>query len=191
VLYGREAECALIDSLIARAAEAHSGVLVLRGEPGIGKSALLDYAIENRASCHLLRGEGVESEVQLPYAALHQLLYPVLDRVDTLPELQGVALRSAFGLAPQPVPDRFLVAVSALTLMSDLAADTGLVCLVDNAHWLDQPSADALLFVARRLQAEGIALLFAAREGETHRFTSTGLPEYQVSMAFPKTTQSR
>jgi hypothetical protein len=99
--------------------------------------------------------------VQLPYAALHQLLYPVLDRVDTLPEL----------------PDRFLVAVSALTLMSDLAADTGLVCLVDNAHWLDQPSADALLFVARRLQAEGIALLFAAREGETHRFTSTGLPE--------------
>ena len=152
-------------------------MLVLRGEPGIGKSALLDYAIENRASCHLLRGEGVKSEVQLPYAALHQLLYPVLDRVDTLPELQGVALRSAFGLAPQPVPDRFLVAVSALTLMSDLAADTGLVCLVDNAHWLDQPSADALLFVARRLQAEGIALLFAAREGETHRFTSTGLPE--------------
>ena len=117
MLYGREAECALIDSLISRAAEAHSGVLVLRGEPGIGKSALLDYAVENRASCHLLRGEGVESEVQLPYAALHQLLYPVLDRVDTLPELQGVALRSAFGLAPQPVPDRFLVAVSALTVI--------------------------------------------------------------------------
>ena len=79
-----------------------------------------------------------------------------------------------------PAPDRFLVAVAALTLMSDLAGDTGLVCLVDNAHWLDQPSADALLFVARRLQAEGIALLFAAREGETHRFKSTGLPECQI-----------
>ncbi len=182
MLYGREAECALIDSLIARAAEARSGVLVLRGEPGIGKSALLDYAVEKKASCHLLRGEGVESEVQLPYAALHQLLYPVLDRVDALPELQSEALRGAFGLgsAPVPAPDRFLVAVAALTLMSDLAADTGLVCLVDNAHWLDQPSADALLFVARRLQAEGIALLFAAREGETHRFKSTGLPECQV-----------
>ncbi len=180
MLYGREAQCALIDSLIAKAAEAHSGVLVLRGEPGIGKSALLDYAAENRASCHLLRGEGVESEVQLPYAALHQLLYPVLDRVDDVPALQSAALRSAFGLAPAPVPDRFLVAVAALTLISDIAADTGLVCLVDNAHWLDQPSADALIFIARRLQAEGIALLFAAREGEAHRFSSIGLPEYQV-----------
>ena len=180
VLYGREAECALIDSLIARAAEAHSGVLVLRGEPGIGKSALLDYAAENKASCHLLRGEGVESEVQLPYAALHQLLYPALDRIDDLPALQSAALRSAFGLASAPVPDRFLVAVAALTLISDLAADTGLVCLVDNAHWLDQPSADALLFIARRLQAEGIALLFAARDGETNRFSSIGLPECQV-----------
>jgi AAA ATPase domain len=180
VLYGREAECALIDSLINRAAEARSGVLVLRGEPGIGKSALLDYAAENRASCHLLRGEGVESEVQLPYAALHQLLYPALDRVDALPALQSVALRSAFGLASAPVPDRFLVAVAALTLISDLAADAGLVCLVDNAHWLDQPSADTLLFIARRLQAEGIALLLAAREGEAHRFSSIGLPECQV-----------
>jgi DNA-binding CsgD family transcriptional regulator len=127
-----------------------------------------------------LRGEGVESEVQLPYAALHQLLYPALDRVDDLPALQSLALRSAFGLASAPVPDRFLVAVAALTLISDLAADTGLVCLVDNAHWLDQPSADALLFIARRLQAEGIALLFAAREGETHRFSSIGLPECRV-----------
>jgi hypothetical protein len=125
VLYGRETERALIDSLINRAAESRSGVLVLRGEPGIGKSALLDYAAENRASCHLLRGEGVESEVQLPYAALHQLLYPALDRVDALPTLQSVALRSAFGLASAPVADRFLVAVAALTLISDLAADTG------------------------------------------------------------------
>jgi hypothetical protein len=98
VLYGREAECALIDSLIDKAAEARSGVLVLGGEPGIGKSALLDYAADNRASCHLLRGEGVESEVHLPYAALHQLLYPALGRVDALPALQSVALRSAFGL---------------------------------------------------------------------------------------------
>jgi hypothetical protein len=142
--------------------------------------ALLDYAAENKGSCHLLRGEGVESEVQLPYAALHQLLYPALDRVDDLPALQSVALRSAFGLASAPVPDRFLVAVAALTLISDLAADTGLVCLVDNAHWLDQPSADALLFIARRLQEEGIALLFAARDGEVHRFTSMGFPECQV-----------
>jgi AAA ATPase domain len=111
VLYGREAECALIDSLIDKTAESHSGVLVLRGEPGIGESALLDYAAENKASCHLLRGEGVESEVQLPYAALHQLLYPALEGVDALPALQSVALRSAFGLASAPVPDRFLVAV--------------------------------------------------------------------------------
>jgi hypothetical protein len=91
-----------------------------------------------------------------------------------------MALRSVFGLASAPVPDRFLVAVAALTLISDLAADAGLVCLVDNAHWLDQSSADALLFIARRLQAEGIALLFAAREGEAHRFSSIGLPECQV-----------
>jgi DNA-binding CsgD family transcriptional regulator len=180
VLYGREAERALIDSLIAKAAEARSGVLVLRGDPGIGKSALLDYAAEKRASCHLLRGMGVESEVQLPYAALHQLLYPALDRVDTLPALQSAALKGAFGLASAPVPDRFLVAVAALTLISDLAADSGFVCLVDNAQWLDQPSADALLFIARRLQAEGIALLFAAREGEAHRFSSIGLPECHV-----------
>ena len=169
------------EDLLDAARRSHSAALVIRGEPGVGKTALLDYAADHAAGLRVLRGTGVQSEVTLPFAALHQLLYPVLDQLPALPGPQSAALSAAFGLTPGRSDDPFLVAVAVLTLVSEVSAGEGLLCLVDDAQWLDQPSADALVFVARRLQAEGVVLLFGARDDDQRYFAAPGLPERRLS----------
>jgi DNA-binding CsgD family transcriptional regulator len=167
MLHGRSAEMARIDELLAAAQAGRSGALVVRGEPGVGKTALLDYAAAT-AGMRVLRSTGIESESELPFAALHLLLRSGLARLDALPPPQASALRGAFGLAEAPAADRFLIGLAALSLLAELAGDRALLCLVDDAHWLDRASADALLFAARRLEAEGVVLLMAAREDGFH-----------------------
>src|SRR5919112_259290 len=181
MLHGREADCAALRNLLDAARRSHSAALVIRGEPGVGKTALLDYAADHAAGLRVLRGIGVQSEVTLPFAALHQLLYPVLDQLPALPGPQSAALSAAFGLTPGRSDDLFLVAVAVLTLVSEVSAGEGLLCLVDDAQWLDQPSADALVFVARRLQAEGVVLLVGARDDDQRYFAAPGLPELRLS----------
>lgn len=180
MLHGRRHECAVIDGLLEGLGASRSGALVLRGEPGVGKSTLLDYAARQATTPHVLRASGVESEVRLPFAALHQLFYPVLDRIDALPVPQAAALRTALGLAAGSAGDRFLVAVATLTLLAEVAADAGLLCLVDDAQWLDTASADALTFAARRIEAEGVVMLFAARDNEPQAFQAAGLRDLRV-----------
>jgi DNA-binding CsgD family transcriptional regulator len=179
VIHGRQSECATIDGLLEGLRESRSSALVLRGEPGVGKSTLLDYALRQAAPALVLRAHGVETEVQLPFAGLHQLIYPVLDRADALPGPQSSALRAALGLSSGGGGggERFLVAVATLTLLAEVAAESGLLCVIDDAQWLDPASAEALTFAARRIQAEGVAMLFAARDGERQVFDAAGLPQ--------------
>ncbi|MEV0349870.1 AAA family ATPase [Nonomuraea sp. NPDC050680] len=165
MLYGRGAEQAEIDALLEAAEAGRSGAVLVKGETGIGKSALLGYAAGRAAGWPVLRTLGVESETELPFAALHLLLRPVLGHAERLPPGQAAALRGAIGAAPSEVADRFLVGLAALTLLSDLAGDGPILCLVDDAQWLDDASADALLFAARRLDAERVVMLFALRDG--------------------------
>ena len=177
MLLGRDSECEAVDRLLDAARDSRSGALVVRGEAGIGKSALLAHAIGHASGMRVLAGAGVEAESELPFAGLHQLLWPIAARADELPEVQAAALRSAFGLSADRVEDRFLVSVAVLGLLTAVADDEPLLCVVDDAHWLDAASAEALVFVARRLQADRIALLIAAREGDARRFEAPGLPE--------------
>jgi DNA-binding CsgD family transcriptional regulator/tetratricopeptide (TPR) repeat protein len=181
VLLGRDSECTAIDGLLEGARASRSGALVLRGEPGIGKSALLEYAVKRADGMRVLAGSGVETESELPFAGMHQLLLPLLDRADELPDVQAAALRGAFGLSAERVEDRFLVSAAMLGLLTTVADAEPLVCVVDDAHWLDDASADALVFTARRLQADPIALVVAAREGDARRFEAPGLPELVLS----------
>jgi len=178
-LHGRVAEQVAIDGFLAGTREGRSGVVVLRGESGIGKTALLDYAAGAAGGLRVLRAAGVETEAELAYAGLHLLFRPVLDRVDGLPEPQAAALRGAFALSAKGSDQPFLVGLAVLSLLSELAEDRPVVCLIDDAHWLDAASADALVFAARRLEAEGVVLLLAARDGP-RPFAAPGLPELQV-----------
>ncbi|MFI6735519.1 AAA family ATPase [Nonomuraea sp. NPDC050451] len=168
MLYGRQAELSVIGELL----ESRSGTLIVRGEAGIGKSALLEHAAA-KARGRVLRVTGVESEADLPFAALHRLLRPVLDHLEPLPAQQAEALRGALALGDAPRGDRFLVGLATLSLLVELSAETPVLCLVDDAQWLDGESADALLFAARRLHAEPVMILLAAREA----FRTTELPE--------------
>jgi DNA-binding CsgD family transcriptional regulator len=179
-LYGREPECAAIDRLLEDARRARSGALVLRAEAGMGKSALLGYARSRGADLRILQAVGVEPEIELPFAALYQLLRPVLSYLDQIPEVQAAALRSALAIAPGDTDNRFAIALAVLSLLAEVATEGPLLCLVDDAHWLDQPSADTLSFVARRLEAEGIVMLFAARLGDARSFAGSGLAEREV-----------
>jgi DNA-binding CsgD family transcriptional regulator len=179
MLYGRGEERALVDGLVAGAREGHSGVLVLRGEAGIGKSALLADAAEHTRGTRVLRAAGAGSEVELAFAGLQQLLRPVLGRLGRLPAPQAAALRGAFGLVDADV-NRFLVELGALGLLAEVAEERPLLCLVDNAQWLDRASADALLFVARRLQVERIVLLLAARDDDLRQFDAPDLPSLRL-----------
>src|SRR5689334_13957008 len=176
-LSGRRAERAELDGLLDGAREGRSGVLVLRGEAGVGKTALLEYAIASASDLTLLRAVGVESEMELAYASLHQLLVPMLDGLERLLGPQHDALAVAFGLREGPAPDRFLVGLAALGLLSEAADECPLLCVIDDAQWLDRASARALAFVARRLLAEGVVMLFAAREPGDEL---AGLPELVV-----------
>jgi DNA-binding CsgD family transcriptional regulator len=178
-LLGRGGECDTLSGLVAAARAGRGQVVVLLGEAGIGKSALLDFVVEHAAGCRIARATGVESELELAFAGLHQLCAPHLDRLDTLPGPQHQALAVAFGLRPGPAPDRFLVGLAALTLLSALADDRPLVCVVDDAHWLDHASAQTLEFVARRLAAEPVAMVFASR-GSGAGGPLAGLPRLAV-----------
>ncbi|MFE5862277.1 ATP-binding protein [Streptomyces virginiae] len=162
---GRYAERERIEQLLADARQGTSGVLLVHGEAGIGKTALLDHAAGQARGARVLRVEGIESEMEMAFGGLHQLFLPVMDLVDALPEPQAAALRSVFGLSSDSVRDRFNVGLAVLTLLSEAAADGPLLCLVDDAQWLDQPSVDMLTFAARRLRAEGVVMLFAVRDG--------------------------
>ena len=181
MLYGRDSERARMGALLDAARSSRSGVLVVRGEPGIGKTALLEDARERASDMHVLAARGVESEAELPFAGLHQLLRPALDRVDQLPGPQARALQGALGLAERAGEDRFLTSVACLTLLADLAERRPVVCLVDDAQWLDSPSVDALLFVARRLDAEAVVMVFAARDGDGRQFDSGALPVLRLT----------
>ena len=162
-LRGRRGECSVLDRLIEGVRSGESRVLVLRGEPGVGKTALLDYLAGRAPGCRVVRAAGVQSEMELVFAGLHQLCLPILDRAELLPGPQREALRIAFGLSAGPVPDRFLVGLGVLGLLSEVSEEQPLICVVDDQHWLDQASAQALGFAARRLAAEPVGLVFAAR----------------------------
>jgi hypothetical protein len=149
-LTDRRAERGVLDQLVGAVRAGGSRVLVVRGEPGVGKSALLDYLAGRAPGCRVVRAAGVESEMELAFAGLHQLLAPVLDHLEGLPVPQRDALRTAFGLSAGPVPDRFLVGLAVLGLVSEVAADRPLVCVVDDEQWLDRASVQALGFAARR-----------------------------------------
>jgi DNA-binding NarL/FixJ family response regulator len=181
VLYGRERECAQVDQLLAAARERRSEALVVRGEAGIGKSALLDYAAERATGLQLLRTAGIQTESQLPFAAVHNLLLPVLDRSDQIPGRQKTALLGAFGLGPETAEDRFLISLAVLSILAETAEAAPLLCLVDDAQWLDGPSAGALTFAARRVHAEGIIILFSARDDPAKPFVAQGLPELRLT----------
>src|ERR1700755_1709545 len=163
VLRGRRDECAVLDVLLDGARDGRSGVLVLRGEAGVGKTALLEYAIESAADLTVLQAAGCEAEMELAFATLHQLCAPVLDRLDGLPGPQRGALATTFGLSAGTVPDRFFVGLAVLGLLSGAAQQRPLLCVIDDAQWLDRASAQALAFVARRLLAGGGGILVAVR----------------------------
>jgi DNA-binding CsgD family transcriptional regulator len=181
-LVGREEQQAAIDRLLDAARRGDSGALVVRGDAGIGKSALLDHAVGSAtaAGMRVVRGVGIESEAELPFGALHLLLHPFLDRLDHLPRPQAAALRVAFGLADGPVPSRFLVGAGTLGLLAELSADEPLLCVVDDAQWLDQSSSDALLFAARRFQVDPLVVLFAARNVAVP-FAAPGIASLEVT----------
>src|SRR5437879_4927062 len=161
MLLDRIDERAALDRLLDVVRRGHSVTLVLEGEPGIGKTALLDYVAEGAVDVRVLRLTGVEAEVELDYAGLHQLLRPFLSQLDRLPQPQAHALRAALGLGAGATPDRFLVGLAVLTLLASAAEEQKLLILVDDSHWLDEETLQVLAFVGRRLEAEGIGLLFA------------------------------
>ena len=162
-LVGRSSERESLDRLLDAARDHHGSVLVIRGEAGVGKSTLLTYCSEHASDFQVRRAVGVESEMELTFAALHQLCAPLLDRLDALPPPQRAALQVALGLSKGDPPDRFLVALAALSLLSEAAEQQPLLCLVDDAQWLDSASRQVLGFIARRLLAEPMAMVFAVR----------------------------
>jgi predicted ATPase len=162
-LLGRRSECAALDELVASVRAGPSRALVLCGEAGVGKSALLEYLVQHASGCGIARAVGVESEMELAYAGLQQLCAPFLDRLERLPGPQRGALGTAFGLRDGTAPDRFLVGLAVLSLLSDIAEKRPLVCIVDDAQWLDAASAQALAFVAPSRCGAGRAGLRCAR----------------------------
>jgi DNA-binding CsgD family transcriptional regulator/tetratricopeptide (TPR) repeat protein len=178
-LLDRRSERETLDRLLAEVRAGQSQVLVIRGEAGVGKSALLKYLAERASGCRVARAVGVESEMELPFAGLHQLCTPFLDHAERLPTPQRDALRTAFGLSTGETPDRFLVSLAVLSLLSEVAAERPLLCLIDDAQWQDQTTAQTLVFVARRLLAESVGLVFVVREPSAERVFA-GLPELLV-----------
>src|SRR5580693_5950237 len=163
-LLDRERERAALDGLLGDLRLGRGGALVVRGEAGMGKSALLEYVAGAAADIRVARAVGVESEMELAFAGVHQLCAPLLDRLEDLPDPQRDALGVAFGLRAGAAPDRFLVGLAVLTLLAAVAEERPLLCVVDDAQWLDQASAQVLVFAARRLLAEPVGVIFAARE---------------------------
>jgi DNA-binding CsgD family transcriptional regulator len=176
-LRGRLRELGFLDRLIDAVRAGESQALVLSGEAGVGKTALLDYLAGHASGCRVVHATGVQSEMELAFAGLQQLCKPLLDHLDRLPGPQREALRTAFGLSAGPAPDRFLVGLAVLSLLSDAAEEQPLICLVDDQQWLDHASAQALGFTARRLESESVSLVFAARQPSDEL---AGLPELVI-----------
>ncbi|GAA4562499.1 LuxR family transcriptional regulator [Planotetraspora kaengkrachanensis] len=179
MLQGRVAERDQIDQMLTNAATGTSSALLIHGEAGIGKTALLDYAAERADGVRVLRVEGIESEMELAFGGLHQLFLPVMDLLGRLPGPQAAAMRAAFGLTDGVVRDRFTIGLAVLTTLAEAVGEGRLLCLVDDAQWLDTESVDALVFAARRLQAEGVVMIFAVRDG-TRDATVKGLPALRL-----------
>jgi DNA-binding CsgD family transcriptional regulator len=179
VLLGRKEECLQLDRLMAQAHQGTSGALVLRGEAGIGKSRLLRYAIDQAdiEQVTVLSARGMESESELPFASLAELLHPILDRLTEIPEPQSIALAGALAVGPPTAPDPFSVYAATLSLIASAAERKPVLAVVDDAHWLDASSRDALLFATRRLSADRTVVLFGARSGEAAVFEAHGVPE--------------
>jgi DNA-binding CsgD family transcriptional regulator len=179
MLLGRRTECETLDRIVEAVRTGESRALVIRGEAGIGKTALLEYLRERASGCRVARVAGIQPEMELAFATLHQLCAPMLDRLQRLPEPQRDALGTAFGIRAGPAPDRFLVGLAVLGLLAETAEEQPLVCLIDDAQWLDRASAQALALAARRLAAESVAVVFATRasNGDTEPM---GLPELVV-----------
>jgi AAA ATPase domain len=195
VLVGRDLEQQRVRGLLERSAGGRGEVVVLRGDAGIGKTALLGFAATEAESAgmRVLYGAGIEAEAELAFAGLHQVLQPVLDRIPGLPRPQADALAGAFGLGPAAGADRFLIAIGALSLLTDAAAEAPVACLVDDAHWLDAASAEAFCFAARRLAADPVALIFAARDARPDgelAFPASGLPELRLAGLSPGASQN-
>ena len=181
MLLGRDSERLALDRLLAEARGGRSGVLALVGEPGIGKTALLDYAAQQANGMRVLRARGIESEAEIPFAGLDELLRPALPAIDQIPAPQAAALAGALALGPARPGDRFAIGAATLSLLSASAEERPLLLLVDDAHWLDGSSAEALRFAARRLVADPIALVLAAREGEASLLDGSDLRVLQVA----------
>jgi AAA ATPase domain len=172
----RTSEREMLDGLLAHVREGQSGVLVLRGEAGIGKTALLRYAARHASGFRVAQVAGVQAEMELPFAGIHQLCAPLLDHLGALPQPQQDALNVALGLASGDVPDRFLVGLAVLGLLSAAAEERPMLCLVEDSQWLDEASGLILGFIARRLLAESVAIVVAVRDPNPRR-DFDGLPE--------------
>src|SRR3954447_11082 len=180
MLHGRGREQDRIGALLDGAWALRGSSLVLRGEPGVGKSSLLRDTVDRAEGMQVLSTQGIESESPLPFAALHRLLRPVMGHANRLPAPQAQALSRAFGADAGPAGDRFVIFVAVLSLLSELAEQARVLCVVDDAHWLDEASSAALAFAARRVGPERIAVLFAAREGDVRQFDGAGIPELVI-----------
>src|ERR1700744_1914038 len=181
-LLGRADEQRLLSSLLDEVAM-RGQALVLRGEPGIGKSRLLSGLAHDarERGMVVLTAAGVPSEAHLPFAGLHQMLRPVRERARELPRLQRAALDAAFGLTDEPAPELYRIAMAVLDLVSEIATDGPVVLIVDDAHWLDRPSAEVLAFVARRIDSDPVLLLAGARDGYPAGLSDAGLPELRLT----------
>ena len=177
MLVGRGGEQARVDALLAHAWTSISGALVIRGEPGIGKSALLQYAKDRADGMTVLSATGIESESELPFSGLSELLHPVLGLLDEIPPPQAGALAGALAVGPPGAQDRFTISVATLSLLAAAAEHRPVLAVIDDAHWLDASSRDALVLAARRLHADRTLLLFTARVGEQSAFEAPGVPE--------------
>jgi AAA ATPase domain len=185
MLRGRRTECQQLDQLVEAVRHGESQALVIRGEAGIGKSALLEYLIRRASGCRVVRVAGVQAEAKLAFAGLHQLCVPLLDRLDRIPAPQRDALGITFGVQAGAAPDRFLLGLAVLSLLAETAADRPLVCVIDDAQWLDPTSAHVLAFVARRLVAESVALVFGLRDPADEQ-SFAGLPQLVLGGLAPE-----
>jgi DNA-binding CsgD family transcriptional regulator/tetratricopeptide (TPR) repeat protein len=176
-LTDRHSERGVLDRLVDAVRAGESRVLVVRGDPGVGKTLLLDYLLSRAEGCRVARATGIQSEMELAFAGLHQLCAPMLDQADRLPVPQREALRTALGISAGPPPDRFLVGLAVLSLLSEVAGERPLICVIDDEQWLDQASAQALGFAARRLAADPVGLVIAARDPSAEL---AGVPELAV-----------
>src|SRR5438874_12057058 len=177
MLRGRDVGLRAVDPALAAARLGKSSRLLIRGEPGIGKTAVLDYAVEKAGSMRVLTARGVEFEADVPFAGLHDLLHPTLGLLDRLPPIHASALRSSLGVGPRIESDRLIIGVAVLGLISTYAEDAPLLITVDDAQWIDRASSEAIAFAARRLVADAVAILIAVREGEESPLVIAGLAE--------------